>query len=87
MSPRRRPVRRPDQHQEGPQVAAAAAAAAVSRGHQANAAATIDRPVQGELFCPPCCGSGVTTVETVNYDGDPVLVPAVCPACRPRHRG
>jgi hypothetical protein len=45
---------------------------------------TAELPVQGELFCPACCGSGVITAEVPNHDGDPVTVPAICPACRPR---
>jgi hypothetical protein len=51
----------------------------------ANATATTPpRPVQGELFCPASCGSGVITATDRNHDGDPVLVPAICPVCRPR---
>jgi hypothetical protein len=72
MTRRRRPDQRP-----------AASAAAGSRP-TAKVAAGSDRPVQGELFCPVCNGQGVIAAESLDRHGEPVTVPAICPACRPR---
>lgn len=39
---------------------------------------------QGELFCGTCCGSLMVVAKVLDRHGEPALVPAPCPVCRPR---
>jgi hypothetical protein len=41
-------------------------------------------PEQLGLFCVACNTHGVIAAEVTNNAGDQVVVPAPCPACRPR---
>lgn len=36
------------------------------------------------LFCRGCCGSDAVVITQADRHGEPVQVPAPCPACRPR---